>query len=269
VTALAFQHGTHTLYSGACDRTVKLWNMTEQAYLDTVYGHQAPVHSIDALSRERCLTSGADRSVRLWKIVEDSQLVFNGHAGNIDCVSMLNEESFLSGGEDGEVCLWSTTKKKPVASAAHALEPIAVGAHQCRDWVSAVACCRYSDLACSGAADGTVRLWRADNALTAVGTVPMDGHVNGLALSADGAVLVAGTGQEHRLGRWSRVAGASRAAVAVLAPPARAIPNHTSLAGAKNAVHVVRIGSGEVDESEEEEDDDSDDYADDSLSEVT
>ena len=64
MTALAFQHGTHTLYSGACDRTVKLWNMTEQAYLDTVYGHQAPVHSIDALSRERCLTSGADRSVR-------------------------------------------------------------------------------------------------------------------------------------------------------------------------------------------------------------
>ena len=119
MTALAFQHGTHTLYSGACDRTVKLWNMTEQAYLDTVYGHQAPVHSIDALSRERCLTSGADRSVRLWKIVEDSQLVFNGHAGNIDCVSMLNEESFLSGGEDGEVCLWSTTKKKPVASASH------------------------------------------------------------------------------------------------------------------------------------------------------
>jgi len=32
---------------------------------------------------------------------------------------------------------------------------------------------------------------------------------------------------------------------------------------------VVRIGSGEVDESEEEEDNDSDDYADDSLSEVT
>jgi ribosomal RNA-processing protein 9 len=97
VTALAFQDGTNQLYTGSADRTVKLWNMTEQAYLDTLYGHQSPILSLDALSRERCLSSAADRSLRLWKIPEDSQLVFNGHSsGNIDTVAMLSEELFLS-----------------------------------------------------------------------------------------------------------------------------------------------------------------------------
>jgi len=36
--------------------------------------------SIDVLSQERVVTSGArDGSVRIWKIVEESQLVFHGH----------------------------------------------------------------------------------------------------------------------------------------------------------------------------------------------
>ena len=243
VTALTFQDGTSQLYTGSADRTVKLWNMTEQAYLDTLYGHQSPILALDSLSRERCLSSGADRALRLWKIPEDSQLVFNGHSsGNIDTVSMINEELFVSGGEDGEVCLWSAAKKKPVASAPHSVNRIAEEDHECCHWVSAVAGCRYSNLAASGAADGVVRLWRADKSLTPVGTVPIEGHVNGLALTADGSVLVAATGQEHRMGRWSKIQKA------------------------KNAVHVVRIGSGEADGSDEDEDVESD-YEDDSLDE--
>ena len=44
------------------------------------FGHQDCITSIDCLSRERPVTAGAnDRTVRVWKIVEESQLVFNGH----------------------------------------------------------------------------------------------------------------------------------------------------------------------------------------------
>ena len=36
--------------------------------------------AIDSLSRDRAATSGGrDRSLRVWKVVEESQLVFNGH----------------------------------------------------------------------------------------------------------------------------------------------------------------------------------------------
>ena len=44
------------------------------------FGHQDSVSSIDCLSRERPVTAGMnDRTVRVWKIIEESQLVFHGH----------------------------------------------------------------------------------------------------------------------------------------------------------------------------------------------
>lgn len=66
------------------------------------YGHQSAITCIDALARERAITSGgSDRSIRIWKIVEESQLVYNGHSGSIDIVKLINEENFISAGDDG------------------------------------------------------------------------------------------------------------------------------------------------------------------------
>lgn len=66
------------------------------------FGHQSPITAIDALYKERALTSGgSDRTLRIWKIVDESQLVYNGHSGSIDCVKLVNEETFLSCGDDG------------------------------------------------------------------------------------------------------------------------------------------------------------------------
>lgn len=65
-------------------------------------GHQDAITSIDAMGRERATTSGGrDTSIRIWKIAEESQLVFNGHSGSIDCVRMVNEDHFVSCGDDG------------------------------------------------------------------------------------------------------------------------------------------------------------------------
>lgn len=66
------------------------------------FGHQAPVTGIDALSRERAITAGGfDCTIRIWKIAEESQLIYNGHRGSIECVRLINEENFLSSGDDG------------------------------------------------------------------------------------------------------------------------------------------------------------------------
>lgn len=65
-------------------------------------GHHDSITSIDALNRERAITSGGrDNSIRVWKIVEESQLVFNGHQGSIDCIRLVNEDHFISCGDDG------------------------------------------------------------------------------------------------------------------------------------------------------------------------
>ena len=44
------------------------------------FGHHEEVTGIDCLMRERPVSSGGnDRTVRLWKILEETQLVFQGH----------------------------------------------------------------------------------------------------------------------------------------------------------------------------------------------
>lgn len=59
----------------------------------------------------------------------------------------------------------------------------------------------------AGSQDGFIRLWKCgDNfrTLTPLLSVPVCGFVNSLAFSSDGKMLIAGLGQEHRLGRWWR-----------------------------------------------------------------
>ena len=81
------------------------------------FGHQDRITGIDAGIRERAITSGGrDGTVRVWKIVEESQLVFNapsiasGNAstgagstatGSVDAVKLIDEEHFVTCGEDG------------------------------------------------------------------------------------------------------------------------------------------------------------------------
>ena len=102
MTGLIFRKDTHTLYSVSKDRAVKVWSLDEMAYVESMFGHQAAITDIDALYRERAITSGgSDCSIRVWKIAEESQLVYNGHKGCIESVKLINDENFLSAGNDG------------------------------------------------------------------------------------------------------------------------------------------------------------------------
>jgi len=79
VTGLAFRRGTNTLYSCSSDRTIKSWNLDVMAYVETLFGHQDSVVDVDSLAMERCVSVGSrDRTARLWKVVEETQLVFRG-----------------------------------------------------------------------------------------------------------------------------------------------------------------------------------------------
>ena len=96
-------------------RSVRIWSVDEKSYVETLFGHQDRVMSIDAGSRERAVTAGGrDRTVRVWKIVEESQLVFNVPTSSIDCVKLLNEEHWVTTGEDGHLAVWGAMRKKPL-----------------------------------------------------------------------------------------------------------------------------------------------------------
>ncbi|KAG2502173.1 hypothetical protein HYH03_000660 [Edaphochlamys debaryana] len=231
VTGLAFRDGTHTLFSASADRTVKLWSLDDRAYMDTLYGHQAEVLSVDCLRAERVLTAGHDHTTRLWKIPEESQLIFRAHDRAIDCARFVTSTEWVSGGSDGALHLWSALKKKPVwvARGAHGADAgdayglpaagVATGLSAGEaaapstehGWVTAVAVCRNSDLVASGAGDGAIRLWSVQpskaggaGSLSCLGALPQRGFVNGLAIARSARFVVAAVGQEPRMGRWAR-----------------------------------------------------------------
>ncbi|EMD37163.1 hypothetical protein CERSUDRAFT_115074 [Gelatoporia subvermispora B] len=148
------------LYSGSFDRTLKLFDLAAMGYVETLFGHQAPVLALDTLRAETAVSAGGrDKTVRFWKVPEESQLVFRGGGrsswvddldlpgegdeepqrrrrkagdkleerfveGSIDCVAMIDETTFVSGGDSGSISLWLTQKKKPVftQALAHGLD---------------------------------------------------------------------------------------------------------------------------------------------------
>ncbi|KAF0362034.1 WD40 repeat-like protein [Gigaspora margarita] len=231
VSGLAFRKGNNQLYSASQDRTVKVWNVDELCYVETLFGHQDQILAIDTLSRERCVTVGSrDRTCRLWKIVEGSQLVFRGNTkcatedgqafqeGSLDVVAMIDEDNFLSGGDSGAISLWNINKKKPVFvhNIAHGLQTYdseSEGPLKNPYWITSLATVKYSDLFASGSYDGNIRLWKLiDNirSFVPLTEISLIGFVNALQFATieDKTFLIAGVGQEHKLGRWKRIKNA-------------------------------------------------------------
>ncbi|KAL7751230.1 pre-rRNA processing protein [Sorochytrium milnesiophthora] len=186
-----------TLYSCSKDRTVKVWSLDEMTYVETLFGHQEAVACIDALSRDRCVTAGGrDKSVRLWKIVEESQLVFRASQhmhGTLDVVHMVTDEYYVSGDDTGTLSLWTVTKKKAVFSLphAHGLMDVTnaerdVGITQGNPyWIVSLTGPRFSDLFFSGSWNGVVKAWRLDASMrqfSCVGEITVTGVVNSMQL---------------------------------------------------------------------------------------
>lgn len=203
VLALSFSRDDLTFYSSSADRTVKIWSLEsgEALYIDTLYGHQDSVSSLSALGRETCVTVGSrDRTARLWKVTEETQLVFRGPestGGSQDVISLIEEGAFVTGTDLGAISLWNTRKKKPLNTIQTA--------HEGNRPIGALATHVFTDLVASGSADGYLRLWRAapsTKELSCIRSIPLPGFINSLAWSEDGKMLAVAVGKEPRLGRW-------------------------------------------------------------------
>ena len=76
-------------------RSIKLWNFDDRAYMDTLYGHQAEALSIDLLRQERAVSVGHDHTCRVWKVADESQLIFRAHSPAMDCCRYVTGRSCI------------------------------------------------------------------------------------------------------------------------------------------------------------------------------
>ncbi len=156
VLALAFRKGTNQLYSASKDRSVKTWSLNELAYVETLFGHGDDVADVSALAEEICISVGSrDRTARLWKVVEEQQMLFRGggsgtskvldglrrayeddsgvdpprndayHEGSMDQVAMVDNDMFVTASDNGSMSLWNVNKKKAIFTLplAHGTDP--------------------------------------------------------------------------------------------------------------------------------------------------
>ena len=120
VSALTFRPNSQTLFSGGLDRLVKVWSADGGAFVETLFGHQAGILSLDAPpggQRERLVSAGGDATARLWKVPEQTQLVFRAPPASeprIEVARAINETLFVTGAADGTLALWSASKKRPL-----------------------------------------------------------------------------------------------------------------------------------------------------------
>ncbi|KAF1941883.1 small nucleolar ribonucleo protein complex subunit [Clathrospora elynae] len=155
VLSLSFRRGTEQLFSGGADRAVIVWSAPESAYIETLVGHQDAVIGVAGglePNQETCVSvGGRDRTARLWRVVEENQLVFQGGGtarqkgmdklrkgrfgknvdgpdkkdekdeqdvayaeGSIDCVALLDASLFVTASDNGALSLWSVNRKKPL-----------------------------------------------------------------------------------------------------------------------------------------------------------
>ncbi|CAL8113766.1 unnamed protein product [Orchesella dallaii] len=194
-----------TLFSTHKDRTVKVWNISEHAYVESLFGHQDTPTDVDCVEGEdlRAVSCGGfDKTIRVWKINEESQLVFNWDQQIIDVVKVINSVLFVAGTCSGAIGLFSFNRKKPlfVVNQAHGVDSNGVPR-----WITALGVLRNSDLMASGSDSGDVHIWRIGvKNLDLINTVQVgDSVVITLQFIENPVVtLFAALGVEHANGRW-------------------------------------------------------------------
>ncbi|EDV19761.1 uncharacterized protein TRIADDRAFT_61795 [Trichoplax adhaerens] len=96
------------LLSGSQDKTAKLWDIRRHRLLLTLSGHTAAVFAVDIDdSISIALTGSADRSIRLWNIINGDchRIIWAGHASSVMAVNI--NMGFIASSSDTIITLWN------------------------------------------------------------------------------------------------------------------------------------------------------------------
>lgn len=121
VNALALREDGMVLYSGACDRSILVWEKDHggnMVAMEALRGHTKSILCL-AVVKDLVCSGSTDRSVRIWREVDRTYsclAVLEGHKGPVKCLTAVTEQynpadatsSYLlySGGLDSDIKVW-------------------------------------------------------------------------------------------------------------------------------------------------------------------
>ncbi|OAF65344.1 hypothetical protein A3Q56_06944 [Intoshia linei] len=200
---LKFQNGTFDLYSGSFSGQIKIWNLENaMTYVETLYGHTLSVTGLDTFpnSTQKLISCGQDKTLRLWKISDETHFIFRQPFGSVECIAIIDETHFVTGLDCNTICLWVSNKKKPIHTLRSAHGPE-------KDlWIVSITALYKSDFIVSGSGNGKIIGWKCSDAYSSIKPLfnfDTFGCVNNLSLNSDGFTLFASIGREHKYGRWA------------------------------------------------------------------
>ena len=121
-----YDSSAQRILSGSYDGLLRVWNMSSEV-VATGQGHTASVKAAKFISPTQVVSSGFDRTLRLW-MYDDSEaegaasltptLELYGHKASVDSIAVHGPSSrVLSASSDHTVSVWSTKKAEgPAAS---------------------------------------------------------------------------------------------------------------------------------------------------------
>ena len=202
IYSVAFSPDGQSVATGGWDKTIRLWDRTSGAQLQTLIGHRGFVRSLAFSADGTQLVSGSeDKSVRRWDLAGGGEkAAFHGHTGFVHCVAFAPDGALAaSGSQDGTVKLWSA-----------AAPDTQVTFRNSAGWVGTVALAPDGRYVAS-AHTGNIRIWdrrTGEERHRLTGPQSLMGHI-ALAFSPDGTTLAA-SGHDRSLNLWDTVTWAPR-----------------------------------------------------------
>jgi len=199
VLQLHFMHKGRLLISGARDNTMKLWDLACNCHLRDISaanGHRGDIVTIVPLPDERNLfTASGDGTVRLWELGKDDLADVDDRKLETDVLSMLKNEvaMLIEGDDDSAAKAYQTDSTNGSANLFNKHVDKVLASQAIHEVVHAVALNPFTRLMVSSAAKNELRLWDISNLAEPrliQQFVGHEGEVTGLALSADGKVIV-------------------------------------------------------------------------------
>jgi WD40 repeat protein/serine/threonine protein kinase len=192
--ALALSADGTRILTGSDDKTAKLWDAENKKLIKALTGHKHEVTAVAFSPDGRWLFTGdsAGRGI-LWdaKSLEDTHHL-TSHTGKITAAAFLPDSSrLLTASNDKTVAQWDPLQGKELLPK--------VLKHP--DAVLSLALIPGGRQALTSCADRSVRIWDLETA-GQLGTLPVKGDVNGIAVSSDGLRAITVNSEQRTVRLW-------------------------------------------------------------------